>query len=236
MRGEIAEIARWMTLAVGAAVVASVCAAAILFVGSPNPGTSNISASNETARAAAPDGNSDRSPEPKPRREALLADARWYAKDNGVSVKEAARRLDMQDEPFLSHLHHVLERDAPDTYAELRLRHRPDFGITLAFTGDSRAAREKVKPHIEGTRWEGTVEIDRVELTDTELLAISEEAGGILDRTGVEYSSSINISRSCVEFHVPDKAAFERKLHDSELELPDHIVVKEGVGFPLVSP
>jgi hypothetical protein len=238
------EDAAWrrrLLLAAGVTLVAAVCVAAILLAGSRSQEASRGSASEEAAQSTAPERATaeDRPPAEAPRpideNEALVADARSYAKSFDVSLEEAIRRLKMQDDPFLSRLDRELRETAPDTYVELRLRHRPDYGITLAFTGDPQAAMDKVKPLVEGAQWEGTVRIDRVELTVEELEAIATEADRIVARLGMtQVSSGLNTSMSPVELFVPNKAKFQRHLRASGLELPEHVVVIESTVGPLV--
>jgi hypothetical protein len=63
--------------------------------------------------------------------EALNPDAKTYAKDFGVSVEEADRRLDLQDD--VGSLGAKLEKNEPDTFAGLESRHKPDYHVVVYF-------------------------------------------------------------------------------------------------------
>lgn len=228
-----------LLLGAGVAAVVALCVAAILLAGSRPQVASREFGAEGDARSTAPDRKpeKERAPAKKPvmqtEEEALAAEAREYAKAMGVSQEEAMRRLEMQGDPFLARLDRELRQNERDTYAELRLRHKPDYGITLAFTGDPHAAMEKVEPLVEGTQWEGTVKIDHVELTMTELHAVRAEAERVLDRIGIRYDSDENLSASHVQIYVADKDKLRRELRASGLELPEHTIVMEGLSVPM---
>jgi hypothetical protein len=228
LREDAAWRRRRLPLAAGVTLVAALCVAAILLAGSRSQEALRGSASGEAAQGTAPERATaeDRSPSEAPRladeNEALVADARAYAEDMGVSLEEAIRRLEMQGGTSPSDL----ERER-DTFAGLWIRHKPDYGITVATAGDPEAMMEKVKPYVEGTQWEGTVRIKRVEATLVELHAARAEAERMLDRLGIRYSSGDNLFKNRMEIYVKDKAQVERELRASGLELPEHVVIIE---------
>ena len=237
MREDAARMRRWLSLAAGVTVVAALCVAAILVAGSRPQEASRGDLAGDAARSAAPERETtaDReAPRLADENEALVADARTYAEAMGVSLEEAIRRLEMQGNTLPSDLERALRRNEPDAFAGLWMRHRPDYGITVATAGDPEAMMAKVRPYVEGTQWEGTVRIKRVEATLAELRAARAEADRIFERLGIRASSGENLSRNRIEFYVEDKAEFESKLRASGLVLPEHVVIIEGETIPAV--
>jgi hypothetical protein len=215
---EDASWRRRLQLAAGVTLVTALCVAAILLVGSRLQEVSRGSASGEAAQSTAP--------------ERATAEDRSYAKAFDVSLEEAIRRLEMQDDTLPSDLERELMRNEQDTFAGLWLRHKPDYGITVATAGDPEAMMEKVEPYVEGTQWEGTVRIKRVEATLVELNAARAEAERMLDRLGIQYISGDNLQKNRMEIYVKNMAQVQRKLRASGLELPEHVVVMEGNWGP----
>lgn len=219
-----------MLLATGVTVVVALCVTAILLAGSRTQEASRDSASEDAARNHVP--AKDHSPAENPRlideNEALVADARSYAKDFDVSLEEAIRRLKMQGDTLPSHLERELRRNERDTFAGLWLRHRPDYGITVATAGDPETMMEKVEPYVEGTHWEGTVRIKRVEATEIELNAARREAERMIDALGIRYESWDEVMANRVVVRVRDKTKLQRKLRASSSKLPGHVIVIEG--------
>lgn len=155
-------------------------------------------------------------------------DAPMYAKDFGVSLEEADRRLDMQGDTLPTYLKHELKRTERDTFVGLWLRHEPDYGITVATVGAPKAMMDKIEPVVAETQWEGTVNVKRVEATEAELNAARAEAERMLDRLGISYSSGDNVYKNRMEIYVKEKARVERKLRASGRRLPEHVVLIEA--------
>lgn len=227
-----------LLLGAGVAAVVALGVAAILLAGPRPEEASEAPTSEDGGRRA----GSERAPAEEPtmidgqraltEREALVQDARWYAKEADVPLKEAIRRLQMQDDPLPTNLERKLKKEEPDSYAGLWLRHEPDYGITVALAGDSEAAADKVRRFVEGTQWEGTVNIKRVEASLIELNAARAEAEGMMDRLGVRYDSGDNIYKNRMEIYVANKERVLRKLDAAGLETPRHIVLLEGMASP----
>lgn len=239
MRGSSAGLGRWLLVSVGVTVVAALCVAAILLAGSrPEEASKTSGAKDDGLR------RSDLAPAQEPTmmdghhvltdNEALVQDARSYARDMDVPLKEAIRHLQMQGGPLVSDLEHKLRRTERDAYAGLWLRHKPDYGITVALAGDSGAAAERVRRFVEGTQSEGAVDIKRVEASMVELNAARARAEEMFDRLGITYSSGDNVFKNRMEIYVADASRAHRKLRVAGLKLPEHVVVMEGMDFPAV--
>ncbi len=152
--------------------------------------------------------------------------ARWYARDYGVSLDEAIRRLEMQDDRLPADLERELKKSEGDDFAGLWLRHKPDYGLTVATAGDAEAMKQKIEPFVAGAQWEGTANVKRVEASMKEQNAARAEAQNIVDRLGISrVSSDLNVFKNRAEFYVPDRAKFERRLTASGLKLPEHVAI-----------
>jgi hypothetical protein len=226
---------RRLLLAAGVAAVAAFCVAAILLAGSGAREVARDAGSEEGGQRSAV--GRDHAGEPGgftvlTEEEALVQDARWYAKDLDVSVEEAIRRLEMQDDTLPTDLERELKETESDAFAGLWLRHKPDYGITVATAGDPEAMMDKIEPIVAGTQWEGTIRIKRVEATEAELKAARAEAERIFNRLDIPHDSGDNIMKNRMEFFVANKARFERELRASGLKVPEHVVVLEGLARP----
>ena len=237
---EDARLRKIVVTASGLIVVAALCVAVILLAGSRPEEASKTSAPEESGQEG--NGSEDQAPAREPtmigghrvltEREALVQDARWYARDMGVPLKEAIRRLQMQDDTLPSDLEREIKQREPDAFAGLWLRHKPDYGITVAFAGDPEKAVEIATPLVEGTQWEGTVNVKRVEASMKELNAARAETEKIFDRLKMAHDSGENVFKNRIEFGVADKEKFQRRIRALGLELPDHVIVNEGMARP----
>jgi hypothetical protein len=94
----------------------------------------------------------------------------------------------MQGGTAPSDLERELKNSERDAFAGLWIRHKPDYGVTVA-ARDFDDVKEKARSHVEGTQWEGTVRTKAVEATLVELHAARAEAERMLDRLGTRYDS-----------------------------------------------
>lgn len=217
---------RALVLGIGLAGIATLLLAAIFTLGSPGResarGDDRPEAEHKTEKSSGRKG-----PRILSEQEALRQDARWYARDMGISVEEAVRRLQMQDDRLPTDLERRLKKTERDTFAGLWLRHKPTYGITVATAGDPEAVRQKIEPFVAGTRWEGTVNVKRVGATEAELNVARAEAERMIEQLGIRYSSGDSIMKNRMEIYVKNKPRVERKLRKAGLELPDHVVLIE---------
>lgn len=217
---------RALVLGIGLAGIATLLLAAIFTLGSPGResarGDDRPEAEHKTEKSSGRKG-----PRFLSEQEALRQDARWYARDMGISVEEAVRRLQMQDDRLPTDLERRLKKTERDTFAGLWLRHKPTYGITVATAGDPEAVRQKIEPFVAGTRWEGTVNVKRVGATEAELNVARAEAERMIEQLGIRYSSGDSIMKNRMEIYVKNKPRVERKLRKAGLELPDHVVFIE---------
>jgi hypothetical protein len=220
---------RTLVLSIGLAGIAALLLVAIFTLGSPNREAAKDGPQNG---AAGGQGKKQQGPRLLSEGEAFREDARWYARDMGISLEEAIRRLKMQDDRLPTELERELKSTEEDSFAGLWLRHKPTYGITVATAGDPEVMRQRIEPFVAGTSWEGTVKVKQVEATEAQLNAARAEAEGIMNKLGVSYGSGDDIMNNRMLVYVRNKPRVERKLRAAELELPEHVVLIEGVDVP----
>jgi hypothetical protein len=227
------EMKRALVLGIGIAGVAALLLVAVFALGSPTREAAQGGSRNGSAGSGGQD-EKERHEGPRllSEEEALREDARWYARDMGVSLEEAIRRLKMQDDRLPTELERELKSTEENSFAGLWLRHKPTYGLTVATAGDPEAMRQKIEPFIAGTSWEGAVNVKEVEATEAELNAARAAAEGMMDKLGIRYSSGDDIMKNRMLIFVRNKPRVERELRAADMELPAHVVLIEGVDMP----
>lgn len=158
--------------------------------------------------------------------EARIVDAQWYAFTYKVSLEEALRRLQLQDD--IDGLEPALIEQEGETFAGLWIQHTPQFRIVVAFT---RNGQETIRPYIEGQPWAEWIEVRPAVVTLAELEAIQDMAVHVLARLGVRADSLIDVVRNHVEVRVTDEVQLNVALQRAGLALPDHVVVTQVAGL-----
>ena len=160
------------------------------------------------------------------REEVPSPEARMYAKDYGVSLEEAARRLRLQN--ALPRLEPELREKEADTFAGLWVQHRPEFQIVVSFT---RNGEKTIQLYIEGEPHADLVEVrNGASATLEELGAAQAEAHRVADALDIPTESDINVIKNRAELYVPDRTKFDAALREADMELPDHVVVLGPAG------
>lgn len=191
----------------------------------PSPGREDppylLTKGPETAPPERPSGSSlDQEVE-----DPLARDAQWYADDQGVSLEEAIRRLELQEELSLSGLGPALEANEGDTFAGLWIQHEPEYRFVVLFTRDG---EETIRPYIEGEPWASIVEVrNGAGATLKEIEAAQAQAGRLVRELDIRADSGINVQENQVELYVTDKARLDAALREADLRLPDHVAVIE---------
>jgi len=157
--------------------------------------------------------------------EALRRDAEQYAKDIGIDLGEAMRRLEYQDD--IGRLNAALAVNERDTFAGLWVQHQPDFRVIIQFTHDG---RKTIQPYLEGEPWAELAEVRPASVTLAELETIQAQTTQALDRLDFEVTSLLDVKGNRVEVLVTNREWFERELENAGVDLPEHveIVVTEG--------
>ncbi len=155
--------------------------------------------------------------------EAMRRDAEMYARTMGVDVDTAMARLSLQDE--IGELNATLMSQEGEIFGGLWIQHTPEYKIHIYVTGDEeRIHREYIK----GTPMEPYTIIERRPATLRELRASLQEASALVRALGVRATVRLSVQENRVEIHVPDKAAFERLLHERDMALPRFTTVVQG--------
>jgi hypothetical protein len=138
----------------------------------------------------------------------------------GISVDEAIRRIELQDQ--IGILGAELEHQEAETFGGLWIQHEPVYGVVATFT---RNGEKTIRRYIEDTPLADRVEVRTTEVTLTELKAVQQEVHRLLDQLGLGVASSINVQAHCVELYVTDRPLFDTTLQEAKVQLPDHIEI-----------
>jgi hypothetical protein len=159
--------------------------------------------------------------------DALRRDAEQYAKDVGVTVDEAMKRLVYQD--GIGELNAALQANEADTYAGLWIEHQPEFRVIVLFT---RRGERTIRPYIAEVPWADLVEVRDANVTLAELETIRAQAARELDKLDYEVHHALDVKGNRVEVWVTDREWFEGELRAAGIRLPKHValVVVEGPG------
>ena len=156
--------------------------------------------------------------------DAVLMDAGWYARQYGVSLEEAYRRLTLQDE--IGDLGAKLARNEVSTFAGLWIEHEPIYRVVIAFT---RNGKETLAPYIVDTPLAELIELRVYEMTYAELEELQQELNRLFEAHNISVNTGINIMQNQVEIFVPDVEQFFSMLEAQEINLPEQVSVVEMV-------
>jgi hypothetical protein len=151
---------------------------------------------------------------------ALAKDAEWYASDNGVSLDEAIRRLQLQSS--VGDLDAQLSEKEQGTFAGLWIQHKPEFRIIAQFTHNGQTT---IQPYIAQGPLAGLVEVQPADLPLVELRARQMATLKMLRALGIRFDSGIDVLQNHVEVYVPDPAQLTNSLQKANKQLPDKVNV-----------
>lgn len=159
----------------------------------------------------------------------LVQDARWYAEDQGVDLREAVSRLKLQE--VSGDLNADLDANESDTFAGMWTEHKPEYRIIVRFTRDG---DETIRRYIEDGPLEGIVEVRSANTTNAELERIQARALYIVDGLDIRAESVIDVKSNRVELWVNDSTQLANILQTTNVRLPDKVdVVKvNGLSSP----
>lgn len=154
-------------------------------------------------------------------------DTKTYASDYGVSVKEASRRLELQEKQ-IGKLNGKLEANEKDTFAGLWVEHEPEFRVFTRFTAEG---SRTVRSYTKGTPLENLVETKPAEVTLEELKAAEYRASRELEVEGVNAESTIDVKENEVEAFVAKKTQINEVRRSQEIRLPKQATVIKVTGL-----
>ena len=160
--------------------------------------------------------------------DALVTDARSYARDTGVDLDEAVRRLRLQR--AIGKLGAAVKENEPEIYGGHWIRHDPQYGVVFAFTRDG---EDTIRQYVHGTVLADMVDVRQVEATLLELQAARKEAVAILKKFELGADSSIDYKRNAAVLYMlrKDKDELDDALQESGLELPDRVEIEVVSGL-----
>ena len=155
--------------------------------------------------------------------DALVTDARSYAKDTGVDLDEAVRRLGLQR--MIGKLGAAVRENESATYGGHWIRHEPEYGVVFAFTRDG---EDTIRQYVHGTILADMVEVRQVEATLLDLKTAQQEAMATLEKFGLGADSGIDVKGNVVELYMlqEDRDELDDVLQESGLELPDRVKIE----------
>ena len=152
--------------------------------------------------------------------EALRRDAEAMAGDLGITVDDAVRRLQLQDD--IGDLRAALASAEAETFAGLWIQHDPEYRIVVAFT---RGGKRTVRPYLGGKTWADLVEVRDADATLSELEAALDETVRATAALDFPVMVGLNEVENQVEISVSARAWFEGELLQAGIELPDRVAL-----------
>lgn len=151
-------------------------------------------------------------------------DAAAYAEDQGISLEEASRRLNLQDE--IGELGAALEANEADTFAGLWIEHEPEYRVVVAFVGD--AGEEVIRPYLETyPQLADIIELRTAQYTLAELLAAQQEAFTIVEQLEpMSVAGGVDVMANRVYLTVGNPELFLQAVADAGYELPSVVEVE----------
>ncbi len=152
-----------------------------------------------------------------------LFDAKVYASNNNVSIDEALRRFQLQDNA--RDLQAEVRTNEVETFAGLWIEHTPEFKFVVQFTRDS---EEIIKPYLE--RYPELANIIEVRTANVSLANLQRDqadASSSVSTSGIPANSDINVYNNTVELYLvkADRGRFDNALQRREIRLPDKVRV-----------
>ena len=154
--------------------------------------------------------------------EAVLIDAGFYARQEGVSLEEAVRRFKLQD--LAGPLGAALEQNESATLAGHWIEHQPQFKVVVVFTRDG---EETIKKYVseDSPLWQVLdIRNEDGRVTEEQLHEEQQQLIELLDRLGLPCSSAGYPDKGRVEVYVGDKRLFDETLAEAGETLPPHVV------------
>lgn len=148
------------------------------------------------------------------------ADIQWYADHYGVTVEEAARRLELA--PEISRLQSKLRSNESESFAGLWIQHTPEYKVVARFTANG---DQTIRPYIQSGPLSEMVLVRTAVLSEATLIEAQRNAVKLADKVGVDKDSSVDIRNNRVEFNVLDKSDVHSKLDSRGLSLPTGVSV-----------
>ncbi len=153
----------------------------------------------------------------------LNPDAQAYAADHGISLAEASRRLNLQDE--IGELGAALEANEADTFAGLWIEHEPIYKVVVALVGD--VGEEVIRPYLTDPALADIIEIRPAHYTLAELQAAQMEAFRIIGQLEpFSVAGGVDVKQNQVYLTVGNPELFLEAIADAGYELPPMVIIE----------
>ena len=136
-------------------------------------------------------------PSPYPGEDGAAYDARVYAAQYGVSVKEAKRRFALQDAAGDLNAQLIAKESA--TFAGLWLEHSPQFKVVVQFTGTN---KPNIATYTQNKDLTALVEMRTAKVSLVDLEKAQMKAFSSFVNSGVRAESGLNVQKNHVEIYV----------------------------------
>lgn len=147
----------------------------------------------------------------------------WAAREEGISVEKFRRQEALAN--AAGRLGAKLDKNEPETFADLEIEYGPRFRVIAYFTRDG---QETVRPYVRCTPLAGHVEVRTVEASMEELEVAQNQAYRIVtEDLGIRADSDIDITKNRAEIYVTDRGRLEAALRESGQEMPEHVAIVE---------
>ncbi len=158
---------------------------------------------------------------------ALLMDAKAYGSTMGVDLQEAIHRLQLQNE--IGELNRKLIEKEADTFAGLWIQHNPDYRVIVMFTQNGDAT---IRPYVQNGPLVDLVKVSIARATLTDLENARFQAAQIASKSGVSFTSAVNIQKNQAELYVQDATLLINELLKVNAQLPSNVEVVKFSELP----
>jgi len=150
----------------------------------------------------------------------LVRDAQVYASDQGISLDEAIRRLQLQRP--IGELNAQLIANERDTFAGLWIQHDPEYRVIVQFTRDSEAT---IQPYIDNGPLADIVEVRTARVSLAQLEIAQSLVMKAIHDLGVTVNSGINVFENSVELYVIERSQLEAALQEANIQFPEYVKI-----------
>ena len=154
--------------------------------------------------------------------DAFTRDARAYADETEVTLEEAKRRLNLQEE--IGNLRKRLAEEEGSTFGGLWTEHSPDYRVVAAFT---ESGSETLERYQKSAGLAEAIQVKSVDTTLSSLMATQSAADLSSGRTPIATESAVIVKDNVVEVYTLDKEGLKRALDNAGESFGQKVVVKE---------
>lgn len=159
-----------------------------------------------------------------------MPEVKLYAERFNVDPSEAARRLNLQ--VTVDDYYKQLEQNHAETFAGLYFEHEPEYRIVVQFANDIPADIRRDVPN--SARKD--VEFRKVRFSLVELELAQEEVMELLADRGLNFHSSISLSKNLVEIYASSREEGNAFLEAIDTSLAEKLTITDPIVLDLPEP